>query len=87
MQASKASTPIGERISTIFVAIELSQSSWLVTMHCPDRDRISRHKLEGGDHAGLLKLFERMRERAARALGAVPAIVMSENSVPVAPWR
>jgi transposase len=75
MQAPNASTPIRKDISTIFVAIELSQSSWLVTMHCPDKDKISRHKLEGGDHAGLLALFDRMRERVARALGAVPAIV------------
>jgi transposase len=75
MQAPHVSTPIAERISTIFVAVELSQRSWLVTMYCPDRDKISRHKLEGGDHAGLLALIDRMRERAARALGATPAVV------------
>jgi transposase len=75
MQASNKSTPIRERISTIFVALELSQRSWLVTMHCPDRDKISRHKVEGGDHAGLLALIDRVRERATRALGAVPAVV------------
>jgi transposase len=75
MQASNERTPITGHIGTIFVAIELSQKSWLVTMHSPDQDRISRHKLGGGDHAGLLGLIERVRERAARALGAVPAVV------------
>jgi transposase len=75
MQASHVSTPIKSNVSTLFVAIELSQRSWLVTMHCPDKDKISHHKLEGGDHAGLLTLIERMRERAARTLGAVPAVV------------
>jgi transposase len=75
MQASHVSTPIKSNVSTIFVAIELSQRSWLVTMHCPDKDKISHHKLEGGDHAGLRALIERMRERAARTLGAVPAVV------------
>ena len=76
MQASTtASTPITERNSTIFVAIELSQKTWLVTLHSPDKDKISRHKLEGGDHAGLLGLINRVRDRAARALGAVPAVV------------
>jgi transposase len=74
MQAPNVSTPITKDVSTIFVAIELSQKTWLVTMHCPDKDKISRHKLEGGDHAGLLALFDRMRERGARALGAVPVI-------------
>src|SRR5204862_2531960 len=68
-------TPTAGHYGTIFVTIELSQKTWLVTLHSPDRDRISRHKLEGGDHAGLLTLIERMRERAARTLGAVPAVV------------
>src|SRR4051812_15008976 len=75
MQASTVDTPTAGHCGTIFVAIELSQKIWLVTLHSPDRDRISRHKLEGGDHAGLLTLIERMRERAARTLGAVPAVV------------
>jgi len=75
MQASPVSTPIRNDLSTIFVAIELSRKSWLVTIHSPDKDRISRHKVESGDHAGLLALIERIRERAARALGAVPAVV------------
>jgi len=75
MQASTVDTLTAGHCGTIFVAIELSQKSWLVTLHSPDRDRISRHKIEGGDHAGLLTLIERMRERAARTLGAVPAVV------------
>src|SRR5258708_38878382 len=75
MQAPNVSTPIVERNSTIFVAIELSQKSWLITMHSPDKDRISRHKLECGDHAGLLALMTRVRERATLALGAVPPVV------------
>src|SRR5437879_665457 len=75
MQASNVSTPTAERNSTIFVAIELSQKSWLVTTHSPDKDRISRHKLDGGDHAGLLALIDRVRERVTRAVGAGPAVV------------
>jgi transposase len=75
MQALTVDTPTAGHCGTIFVAVELSQKSWLVTLHSPDRDRISRHKLEGSDHAGLLTLIERMRERAARTAGAVPAVV------------
>ncbi|MFB9261637.1 IS110 family transposase [Bradyrhizobium erythrophlei] len=67
-------TPTVGYCGTIFVAIELSQRSWLVTVHCPDKDKISHHRLEGGDHAGLLALVDRMRARAARALGAMPAV-------------
>ena len=65
MQASNIGRPISNSISTIYVALELSQKSWLVTLHCPDKDKISRHRLEGGDHAGLLALIDRMRDRAA----------------------
>ena len=74
MQASTVDTPTAGHCGTIFVAIELSQRSWLVTLHCPDRDRISRHGLESGDHVGLLALIDRVRERAARVLGRAPAV-------------
>jgi transposase len=69
MQASTVDTPTADYCGTIFVAIELSQKSWLVTLHSPDRDRISRHKLEGGDHAALLALIEKVRSRAEQQLG------------------
>lgn len=75
MQASTVDTPTAGHCGTIFVAIELSQKTWLVTLHSPDRDRMSRHKLEGGDHAGLLGLLEGIRTRAALKLGAAPQIV------------
>ena len=74
MQASSVATPTVEHCGTVFVAIELSQKSWLVTLHSPDRDRISRHKLDGGDHAGLLALIDRERDRASRTAGGVPAV-------------
>jgi transposase len=75
MQASNIRTPIAGHSGTIFVAIELSQRSWLVTMHSPDKDRFSRHKLEGGDDIGLLRLIERIRLRAEEALGSLTRVV------------
>jgi transposase len=75
MQASTIGTPTTGHNGTIFVAVELSQKSWLVTLHSPARDRVSRHKLEGGDHAGLLDLIEKVKARAAEKLGAVPRVV------------
>ena len=74
MQASTLGTPTVDHCGTIFVAIELSQRSWLITLHSPARDKISRHKLEGGDHAGLLALIDRERDRAIRMRGASPAV-------------
>ena len=74
MQASTVATPTGSDYGTIFIAIELSQKSWLVTLHSPDQGKMSRHSLEGGDHAGLLALIGRVRDRAARVLGGVPEV-------------
>jgi transposase len=74
MQASNARTPIAGHIGTIFVAIELSQKDWLVTVHSPAKDRLSHYKIGVGDGPGLLALLERVRERADRVLGAVPRV-------------
>ena len=75
MQASTIGTPSTGHCGTIFVAIELSQKTWLVTLHSPDRERMSRHKLDGGDHAELLALIVRIRARVAETLGSVPRVV------------
>src|SRR5262249_51551959 len=75
MQASTLVTPTVSDNGIVFVAIELSQKTWLVTLHSPDRDRISRHKLEGGDHTGLLRLIEQVRAGVAARLGSEPLVV------------
>ena len=74
MQASTPGTPTKGDSGTIFVAIELSQRSWILALHSPDKDRISRYRLEGGDHAGLLRLIAEVGARAERKLGYVPAV-------------
>ncbi len=66
MQASTTGTPTGNDFGTIFVSTELSQKSWLITVHSPDQERMSRYKLDGGDHAGLLALAVKIRRRATQ---------------------
>ncbi|MBM4438695.1 MAG: IS110 family transposase [Actinobacteria bacterium] len=75
MQASNARTPIDSHSATIHVAIELSMKSWIIVIHSPDQDRLSRHRLEPGDSEGLLALIAKVRARAARVLGRAPAVV------------
>lgn len=75
MQASSKSTPTAADFGTVYVAIELSQKTWLITLYSPDRDRIARHKVDGGDHAGLLALIEKIRARVAEKLGGKPRAV------------
>jgi len=75
MKTPNVCTPTNGNTGTIYVALELSRRTWLVTIHSPDRDRISRHKVDGGDHVGLLKLIAKIRARATRKLGFEPPVV------------
>jgi transposase len=52
------------------LAIELSKASWVVAVHTPLSDKISRYRLEGCDWKGLLELIERIRKRVAQELGS-----------------
>ena len=53
----------------LFVALELSRSTWLVALHSPSIDKVSQHRLEGGDTEGLLALIARKRMQAEERLG------------------
>ena len=75
MQASTAGTPTSGHSDTIFASFELSQRKWLVTLYSPDRDRLSRFSVNGGDDAELLRRIEQVRTRAARKLGREVKVV------------
>jgi transposase len=68
--------PVGEKPATLFVALELSKATWLVALHSPAADKVSLHRLAGGDAQELLTLIERKRDQAQAAL-ARPVHVMS----------
>jgi len=61
--------------ATLYVALDLSRSSWVAAIRAPHVDKVSQHKLMPGAE-GLLALLGRVREQAERALGA-PVRVMS----------
>jgi transposase len=58
---------------TLYVAIELSRSSWVVGLLAPGGARPSRHKLEAGDVDGLLALIDRLRAGVARVCSCYEA--------------
>ena len=55
--------------ATLFVALELSRSTWRVALHSPIANKVSQHRLDGGDTEGLLELLTRKRAQAAEKLG------------------
>jgi transposase len=63
------------QVATLFVAIELSQASWLVALSVTGQDKIRHHRIAGGDAGGLLALLERVRRRAETALGGAVRVI------------
>jgi transposase len=55
--------------ATLFVALELSKAKWLVGLHSPMADKVSRHTIAGGDAPALLTLIGAARRRAEAGLG------------------
>jgi transposase len=67
---------VGEKPATLFVALELSKATWLVALHSPAADKVSLHRLAGGNTQELLTLIACKRDQAQAAL-ARPVHVMS----------
>jgi transposase len=65
--------------ATLFVAPELSLSSWVIVASAPGEDKASRHGVAACDGSGLLSVLRHLRERAERRLGhPVGVLVMQE---------
>ena len=70
MEISSSTLPaVAAERATMFVALELSKSSWLVAVHSPVVDKVSLHRFVGGDVAGLLALITRKQTQAEARLG------------------
>ena len=61
--------PAGAELSTLYVAIEISQKSWVVGVKSPASEKIGLHSLGPADKEGLKDLIENQRAKAERALG------------------
>ncbi|MGH9808306.1 MAG: IS110 family transposase [Terriglobia bacterium] len=76
----EAATAIRTDLGVIFVSLELSQSTWLITSLSPDGgEKTSKHAVRGGDVAGLLERFAQLREKArARTEKVFPFVAIQE---------
>jgi transposase len=71
---------IHSQLGAIFISLELSRSTWLVTSLSPGAgEKMSKHTIEAGDVAGLLGRFAELRRKAlARTGTSYPIIVIQE---------
>ena len=77
---SAAPTTIGADLCAIFVSLELSRSTWLVTSLSPGRgEKMSKHSVSAGDIAALLARFSELRRKACARTGkSFPIVVIQE---------
>lgn len=66
--ASVTPASAGAETATIYVALELSKGRWLVGLHTPLADKVSRFALPGGDSGALLERIGCARARAEQRL-------------------
>ncbi len=68
MDNRKSTAPaVTTDVATVFVAIELSGTSWLAGLQTPRQERPGRHPLAAADALGLWALIERERSALQRA--------------------
>lgn len=74
MPSHSDASPTFVSADTIFLALELSGTSWLVALHAPDADKVERHRLSAGAGSELLGLIARIKARVTRRLGTTPHV-------------
>src|ERR1700675_3495660 len=75
-----AQAAIRTDLGAIFVSLELSRRAWLVTSLSPGGgEKMSKHWVQAGDIAGLLKRFAQLKEKARARTGRdFPVITIQE---------
>jgi transposase len=77
----EASTAIRQDIGAIFVSMELSRSTWLVTCLSPGAgEKMSRHSMKAGDLAGLFDRFAELQRKALARTGKIYPLVVIEEA-------
>ncbi len=77
---SQAPTAIRTDLGAIFVSLELSRSTWLITSLSPGGgEKMSKHTVRSGDVVGLRARFSQLKDKVRVRTGqAVPVIVIQE---------
>lgn len=77
---AQAQAAIRVDLSAIFVSLELSRSTWLVTALSPGSEKMSRHSVSGGCLAELLIYFGELRRKAQARTGQIYPLVVTQEA-------
>ncbi len=77
----QAPTAIRTDLGAIFVSLELSRSTWLITSLSPGSgEKMSKHSVRGGDIAGLLERLAQLQEKARTRTGKSLEIIVIQEA-------
>ena len=77
----EALSAIRTDLGAIFISLELSRSSWLVTSLSPGSgEKMSKYAVRGSDVAGLLERFAQLKEKARARTGRVFSFVVIQEA-------
>src|SRR5215469_13015744 len=77
----EAPTAIRTDLGAIFVSLELSRSSWLITSLSPGGgEKMSKHTVRGGDVSGLLQRVAQLSEKARVRTGKVFRLIVIQEA-------
>ena len=88
--ADRAAEPIAIQtdLRAIFVSLELSRSTWLITSLSPGGgEKMSKHSVPAGDIASLLKRFAQLKEKARARTGRDSPIIVIQEAGLDGFWR
>lgn len=72
--------PIRVDLGAIFLSLELSKSTWLVTSLSPGSEKMSRHSVPGGDMPALLACLNILREKARARKGRLYRVITIQEA-------
>jgi transposase len=78
--ATEVQTTARANNSKLFVSLELSRSTWLVTASAPGSEKFSKYAVAGGDGRALLDLLDRLRRTAERRVEVSVEVVAIQEA-------
>jgi transposase len=64
MRTDHTDAPAGCEYATIYVTFELSKAKWQLGLMMPGAEKMSRHRIDGGDLASLSQVLAKARAKA-----------------------
>jgi len=79
-QPARLRAAVREENSSLFVALELSKSAWLIAASAPGSEKVSKYRVAAGDVAALVALLARLKAQAERYRGGPVQIVSIQEA-------